>query len=85
VSKPAAPPYLVGSGFSLAAVDPGDTGPGNKQAAVEDSDRLRRRLSGLQERLYAEHRRSLLVVLQAIDSSTTTSSGAITGAPPAAG
>jgi len=45
VSKPAAPPYLVGSGFSLAAVDPGDTGPGNKQAAVEDSDRLRRRLT----------------------------------------
>jgi len=68
VSKPAAPPYLVGSGFSLAAVDPGDTGPGNKQAAVEESDRLRRRLSGLQERLYAEHRRSLLVVLQAIDT-----------------
>ncbi len=39
-----------------------------KEAAIEALGRERVRIRDLQERLYAEHRRSLLVVLQAIDT-----------------
>jgi PPK2 family polyphosphate:nucleotide phosphotransferase len=42
--------------------------PGDKVATKEASDRLRSELSVLQERLYAEGRRSLLLVLQAMDA-----------------
>ena len=57
-----------GQGFDLAQVDPDDTGGFEKAAAKEALKAERARIRALQERLYAEHRRSLLVVLQAIDT-----------------
>lgn len=68
VSTRAGPPYAVGSGFHLADIDPGDTGKLHKGEAAVETEVLRGQLDKLQERLYAEHRRSLLVVLQAIDT-----------------
>jgi PPK2 family polyphosphate:nucleotide phosphotransferase len=53
----------------LATIDPDfHEGYGDKDAAAEEFDRQRRRIRKLQERLYAERRQSLLVVLQAIDT-----------------
>ncbi|GJD53555.1 Polyphosphate:AMP/ADP phosphotransferase [Methylobacterium crusticola] len=70
---PAAPPGVVVCGEAapcdLAAVDPDAPGsPDGKAEAVEALARERARIQALQERLYAEHRQSLLVVLQAIDT-----------------
>ena len=55
--------------FRVADVDPGST-PGLKKRhqAKTDLDKHRARLFELQERLYAEHKRSLLIVLQAMDT-----------------
>ncbi len=54
---------------SLAGHDP-DATPGVKSehAALKEAPELAARLFGLQERLHAESRRSLLVVLQAMDT-----------------
>ena len=54
----------------LGGVDPRDTSgaPGDKARTQQDLPGLQARLAGLQDRLYAEHRRSLLVVLQALDA-----------------
>ena len=54
----------------LHRIDPADlTGaPGDKKATEVASLALNRELSELQERLWAENRRSLLVVLQAMDA-----------------
>ncbi|HEY2013772.1 MAG TPA: polyphosphate kinase 2 family protein [Bryobacteraceae bacterium] len=52
----------------LADIDPGDTHGVDKAAAAEQLDKNRKRLSVLQYLLYAESRRSLLVVLQGIDA-----------------
>ena len=58
--------------FSLADIDPGDT-----QGLVKEQDKpetekqltqLRKRLDELQQRLYAESKQSLLLVLQAMDT-----------------
>ena len=72
---PVLPPAAAGIGtvetgmaFSLASVDPGATGGLDKDAAKLALGRERARIRGLQERLYAEHRRSLLIVFQAIDT-----------------
>ena len=48
---------------------PGDTGGEGRQAARGELKRLRRELAGLQERLYADGRHGLLVVLQGMDAS----------------
>ncbi|RVU20204.1 polyphosphate kinase 2 family protein [Methylobacterium oryzihabitans] len=69
----AAPPGVVvcrpGGLCDLAAIDPdGPASSDGKEAAIEALGRERVRIRDLQERLYAEHRRSLLVVLQAIDT-----------------
>lgn len=53
----------------LNAYDPRDTGKLTKADAVGAMEKLGERLAGLQERLYAEHRRSLLLVLQGMDTS----------------
>jgi len=55
--------------FRLAEVDPGST-PGLKKRhrAKPDLEEHEAKLFGLQERLYAEHKKSLLIVLQAIDT-----------------
>ncbi len=67
-----------GSRVDLSAVDAGESGPFNaKQDVKAELKRLRKRISSLQERLYAGHRQSLLVVLQAMD--TGGKDGAIRG------
>ena len=56
--------------FALADRDPADTNgaPGDKKATNKALDELSEQLMGLQDRLYAESRQSLLVVLQAMDA-----------------
>jgi PPK2 family polyphosphate:nucleotide phosphotransferase len=60
-----------GHGFRLADVDPGDTGgfEGGKQAARVELSDLSTRLEELQEKLYADGRHRVLVVLQGMDTS----------------
>lgn len=57
-------------GKSLRSIDPDSTAgaPGDKEATERVSDELKTRLVGLQERLWAEDKRSLLLVLQALDA-----------------
>jgi PPK2 family polyphosphate:nucleotide phosphotransferase len=59
-----------GSSLDLSAIDTRDPAqaPGDKEATAEATALLTIRLSELQERLWAESRRSLLVVLQAMDA-----------------
>lgn len=60
---------IPGTPLHLADIDPNDSGPYQTKAEMEDElTRQRERIRSLQERLYAEHRQSLLVVLQAIDT-----------------
>jgi PPK2 family polyphosphate:nucleotide phosphotransferase len=55
--------------FSLADHDPGDTGGLDGPGAIErEYEGLHEEIAELQERLYAEERRSLLIVLQGIDA-----------------
>jgi PPK2 family polyphosphate:nucleotide phosphotransferase len=56
--------------FRLAEVDP-DSTPGLKKPkrAVRDLEKHKAQLFELQERLYAEHKRALLLVLQGMDTS----------------
>jgi PPK2 family polyphosphate:nucleotide phosphotransferase len=56
--------------FRLAEVDP-DSTPGLKKRkrAVKDLEEHKAQIFELQERLYAEHKRSLLLVLQGMDTS----------------
>src|SRR5687768_11146288 len=64
-------PYRVPSNgkFKLAKTNPDDTGPfKDKQSAIEPTRELSENLGDLQERLYAESKRALLVVLQAMDT-----------------
>jgi PPK2 family polyphosphate:nucleotide phosphotransferase len=64
--------FLVppGTPFKMADRDPADTGgaPGDKKATREATAELLEHLMDLQERLYAEARQTLLVVLQAMDA-----------------
>jgi PPK2 family polyphosphate:nucleotide phosphotransferase len=55
-------------GFELAEHDPGDVAGIDKEASAERRAKDVERLDELQERLYAEGRRALLVVLQAMDA-----------------
>jgi len=57
-----------GSRMKLGDVDPGDTHGHDKAAAAEQLQKNLDRMSVLQYLLYAEARRSLLVVLQGIDA-----------------
>jgi len=58
-----------GGRLALAEVDPAQTGPYKKKKEVlKELETQRRRISELQERLYAENRQGLLVVLQAMDT-----------------
>jgi PPK2 family polyphosphate:nucleotide phosphotransferase len=54
----------------IAKIDPGTTkgAPGDRKDTEAASAELNEELAGLQERLWAEGRRSLLVVLQALDA-----------------
>jgi len=65
------PRYLVepGSRLRLADVDPDEAEHYRRKKDVADPlKRQRERIADLQARLYAEHRRSLLIVLQAMDT-----------------
>ena len=57
-----------GERFRLSDVDPAATGGWKKLEGKARTEELRGRLIELQERLFAEHRRALLVVLQATDT-----------------
>src|ERR1043165_1447535 len=57
-----------GKKISLAKIDPDDTGGIDKDEALARVDKLREKLLRLQEVFYAEHRRSLLLVFQAMDT-----------------
>ncbi|MGY2051826.1 polyphosphate kinase 2 family protein [Methylobacterium sp. JK268] len=71
-TPPVAAPGVVvvrpGMPFALAAVDPRAPRDSDKEAAVTALAVERARIRSFQERLYAEHRRSLLVILQATDT-----------------
>jgi PPK2 family polyphosphate:nucleotide phosphotransferase len=56
-------------GPALARVDPADTHGVDRKDALRAASDLQAELAGLQERLSAEHRRSVLVVLQGMDTS----------------
>ncbi|HEX8658117.1 MAG TPA: polyphosphate kinase 2 family protein [Hymenobacter sp.] len=65
--------HVKGKAFRLADVDPDVTKPfahkhTDRESAQPRLQALRRRLSELQELLYAEHQRSLLIVFQAMDT-----------------
>jgi polyphosphate kinase 2 (PPK2 family) len=63
--------FLVkpGKGLDLADHDPDScAGMGSKADADKHLEKYHRRLADLQELLYAENKRSLLVVLQAMDA-----------------
>ena len=65
------PRYWVepGERVSLAAIDPDETEHYRKKKDVaRELKRQRRRIQGLQARLYAENERGLLIVLQAMDT-----------------
>jgi PPK2 family polyphosphate:nucleotide phosphotransferase len=69
--RPDYPRYRIepGEGFRMRDYDPDATEDYRKKRDVADELTLQReRISSLQERLYAEHKRSLLVVLQAMDT-----------------
>jgi PPK2 family polyphosphate:nucleotide phosphotransferase len=57
------------SSTSLAAIDPDETEHyGGKKDVAKELKKQRRRIQDLQERLYAENERGLLIVLQAMDT-----------------
>ncbi len=69
--KPDYPRYRVvpGEPIKLAEIDPNTSEEYKKKKDVEEELEYQRdRLNKLQERLYAEHKRSLLIVLQAMDT-----------------
>jgi PPK2 family polyphosphate:nucleotide phosphotransferase len=56
-------------GVRLAEVDPDESERyAKKKDVVDELDKQRKRIRDLQARLYGEHRRSLLIVLQAMDT-----------------
>ena len=57
-----------GHKIKLSKIDPDETGGATKEAACERFAELREKISALQQILYAEHRRSLLLVFQAMDT-----------------
>ena len=61
---------VSGKKFQLSKRDPADTAHyKNKDEAAEETLKLSHRLDHLQEVLYAEHKRSILIVLQGMDAS----------------
>ncbi|MBD2776563.1 polyphosphate kinase 2 family protein [Iningainema tapete] len=68
--KPDYPHYRVRSEqpIVLAEVDPNAAEDYKKKDIEDELEHQRKRLQNLQERLYAEHQRSLLIVLQAMDT-----------------
>lgn len=57
-----------GHDINLAEIDTDETAGHSKAASIKQIDALRERLAKLQEALFAEHERSLLIVVQAMDT-----------------
>src|SRR3954471_14190245 len=57
-----------GHKIKLSKIDPNDTAGIKKEKAIQRFSELREKISQLQQILYAEHRRSLLLVFQAMDT-----------------
>ncbi|MDQ6861415.1 MAG: polyphosphate kinase 2 family protein [Verrucomicrobiota bacterium] len=57
-----------GKPVRLVEINPGASGGPSKAKAAKEGDKLQERLRDLQEALYAEHRRGLLIVIQAMDT-----------------
>ncbi len=57
-----------GHDINLAEIDPRETAGHSKSDAAKKIEKLRERLAELQEALFAEHERSLLIVVQAMDT-----------------
>ena len=57
-----------GHKIKLSKIGPDDTGGHTKEEALQRACELREKIYELQEILYAEHRRSLLLVFQAMDT-----------------
>jgi PPK2 family polyphosphate:nucleotide phosphotransferase len=57
-----------GHSIRLRKIDPDETGGLKKEEALEKFVELREQISDLQEILYAEHERSLLLIFQALDT-----------------
>ena len=69
--EPDYPRYRVepGDRVSLVAIDPDETEHYRKKKDVaRELEKQRRRIQNLQERLYAENERGMLIVLQAMDT-----------------
>src|SRR5687767_4224494 len=65
------PRYRIDTGkkLNLSKIDPDETEHyTDEESALRDLEEQRQRISELQERLFAEEKRSLLVVLQAMDA-----------------
>ena len=62
---------LAGPGHEirLAKIDPAETAGLSKSDSAERISCLREKLAELQEALYAEHQRSVLIVVQGMDTS----------------
>jgi PPK2 family polyphosphate:nucleotide phosphotransferase len=58
----------AGDRIRLRAIDPGGKPALSRDEAAEQVEALRLRLVDLQQALYAEHQRSLLIVIQAMDT-----------------
>src|SRR5437016_10467715 len=57
-----------GDKIELSKIDPADTSGYSKEEALQRSSELREKIDQLQEILYAERRRSLLLIFQAMDT-----------------
>jgi PPK2 family polyphosphate:nucleotide phosphotransferase len=62
-------PILVKGKVKLADIDPNESGGLKKERGVALLEKERLRIAELQEKLYAENQRALLVVLQGMDTS----------------
>ena len=66
--KSAAVKARPGDKIRLSKIDPDDTGSMSKEEACTRFVELREEISLLQEKLFAEHKRSLLILFQAMDT-----------------
>jgi PPK2 family polyphosphate:nucleotide phosphotransferase len=57
-----------GKKIRLSKIEPGDTAGATKEKALARVEKLREKLLRWQEVFYAEHRRSLLIIFQAMDT-----------------
>ncbi|MDQ3119675.1 MAG: polyphosphate kinase 2 family protein [Verrucomicrobiota bacterium] len=57
-----------GANFKLSKIDPAARGTISKEKAAKRIKKLREQLAGLQEAFYAEHQRSVVIVVQAMDT-----------------